>query len=331
MYMGITIIKAGMLDTIQDAGRYGYQHLGINPSGAMDRYAMAIANILAGNPPGEAAIEMHFPASVFLFNQPALIAWAGADFSASINGEPVPALHPVGVCKNDVLQFHKPVCGARTYLAVQGGFAIRPWLNSRSTHLKAKAGGFQGRGLRKNDELLFRETCSLPQLPEQYSVLHWKADAIWGDEAGDEIWVLPGQEWERLATEAKENFRMTSFLVTQQSDRMGYRLDNIPLPVLQRGELVSTAVSFGTVQLLPDGKLIVLMADHQTTGGYPRIAHVIAAHHSKLAQLKAGDRIRFALTSHEKAEELMIRQQQHLQYLQNACTFRMEEFIKNQR
>ena len=104
--MSLKIIKAGIQDTIQDMGRYGHQHLGINPSGAMDKYAMQVANILVGNEPREAIIEMHFPASVFMFTQPALIALAGADLSASINGEPVPGLHTIIVGRNDVLQFH---------------------------------------------------------------------------------------------------------------------------------------------------------------------------------------------------------------------------------
>src|SRR5689334_12188357 len=143
--MSLTIIKAGIQDTIQDLGRYGHQHLGINPSGAMDKYAMQLANMLVGNDPAEAVLEMHFPASVFLFKKDAMIAITGADFSPSINGEPIPSGHAIIVNKNDVLQFHKPVNGSRAYLAVKGGYAIAPWLNSRSTHLKAAAGGFFGR------------------------------------------------------------------------------------------------------------------------------------------------------------------------------------------
>ncbi len=327
--MSLIVIKAGILDSIQDMGRYGHQQLGINPGGVMDRYAMQVANILVGNQPQEALLELHFPASVFLFTQPALIALGGADFSPSINGEPIPHLHAVIVRKNDVLQFHKPVSGARSYLAARGGFWIEPWMNSCSTHLKVKAGGYQGRSLQKNDELLLRTPWdSFPAFRQNnFIVLPWKADSDWGDH-GKEILVLPGNEWNRLATEAKENFLMTSFLITQQSDRMGYRLNSIPLPVITNEELVSAAVNFGTVQLLPDGKLIILMADHQTTGGYPRIAHVITAHHSRLAQSKAGDKIHFKLTNLQKAEELLIKQQQHLQQLRNACTFRLEEYLK---
>ena len=109
---------------------------------------------------------------------------------------------------------------------------------------------------------------------------------------------------------------------------MGYRLNNIPLTTTTKDEVISSAVSFGTIQLLPDGKLIILMADHQTTGGYPRVGHIISAHHSKLAQLKGGDKIQFRLTDLQNAEDLFINQQQHLLQLQNACSFRLKEYFK---
>jgi antagonist of KipI len=333
--MSLKIIKAGILDTIQDMGRNGHQHLGINPTGAMDKYAMQVTNILVGNNPGEAVIEMHFPASVFMFTQPALIALGGADFSASINGEQVPNLHAIIVGKNDVLQFHKPIYGARTYLAVNGGFGINKWMNSYSTHLKAKAGGYYGRTLQKDDELLLCQPSSFCIKQNDFIILPWQADVRClpdsqvGGNNQKEVFVLPGNEWERLTIESKENFLMTSFVITNQSDRMGYRLNNIPLPVMSNEEIISSGVSFGTVQLLPDGKLIILMADHQTIGGYPRIAHVISAHHSGLAQMKPGNKIHFRLTDQHTAEELFIKQHQHLLQLKNACTFRLQEYFEN--
>jgi antagonist of KipI len=325
--MSLVIIKPGIQDTIQDEGRYGYQHLGINPGGAMDLYAMQVANMLVGNNANEAVIEMHFPAGAILFTQPILIAIAGADFSASINGDPIPHLHPVLVGKNDVLQFHQPVYGARAYLAVSGGLDIEKWIGSYSTNLKAKYGGFKGRSLQKQDELFLKLSTSFLQIREnEYRVLPWGADNKWPGET-NELFILPGREWDRLTAEAKENLLMTSFVITRQSDRMGYRLNNIPLPLLSNEEVISSAVNFGTVQLLPDGRLIILMADHQTTGGYPRVAHVITAHHSKLAQYKSGDKIYFRLTDQLTAEDLWIKQQQHLLQLQNACTFRLKEYL----
>lgn len=331
--MSLIIIKAGVLDTIQDNGRYGHQHLGINPTGAMDMYAMQVTNMLAGNAPGEAIIELHFPACVFMFTGPALIAIGGADFSASLDGEPVPNYHPIIVGKNGVLQFHKPVNGARGYLALAGGLSIDKWLSSYSTNLKAKAGGYKGRGFLKDDELMLRKPFLFPIKEDDYLVLPWQADVNYlnaGDAVKDEsreILILPGNEWDRLTSESKENFTTTYFTITQQSDRMGYRLKNIPMQTVSAEEVVSSAVSFGTIQLLPDGGLTVLMADHQTTGGYPRVAHVISAHHSKLAQMKAGDKIQFRFTDQKTAEDLLIKQQQHLLQLQNACTFRLQEYF----
>jgi antagonist of KipI len=323
------IIKAGIQDTVQDLGRYGYQHLGINPGGVMDRFSAAMANLLIGNNINKAVIELHFPASVFMFQKPALIAISGADFAPTINGENIPINHPVLINKNSILQFHKIVKGARAYIAVGGGFNVPVWLHSASTHLKAKTGGYHGSALQKEDEIQYGNVDVVSSIlgEKEFFVLPWKADDKWGDKKDGEILVLPGNEWSRLTEAAKESFTMTSFVITNQSDRMGYRLNNLPLPVITREEIISSGVSFGTVQLLPDGKLIVLMADHQTTGGYPRIAHVISVHHSKLAQMKAGDKIHFLLTDQQTAENLFIKQQQHLQHLRNACKFRLEEFL----
>ncbi len=327
-YMSLIVIKAGILDTIQDGGRYGHQHLGINPGGAMDRYAVQVANALVGNKPDEAVIELHFPASVFMFSQPALIALSGADFSASINGEPVPALHCIAVNKNDALQFHRPVSGVRAYLSVSGGLVADNWLQSSSTNLKAKAGGYSGRNLQKGDELVLKSNTDHSFLLKEkdFRILPWSAD-VKVTEDSREVLVLPGSEWDRLTDESKETFTSAQFIINKQSDRMGYRLSNKPLVATTTEEMISAAVSFGTIQLLPDGKLIVLMADHQTTGGYPKIAHVITAHHSKLAQLKAGDSAWFRFTDQQTAETLLMQQQQHLLQLQNACTFRLQEYI----
>jgi antagonist of KipI len=326
--MSLKIIKAGIQDTVQDMGRYGYQSLGINPGGAMDRFSARVANLLTGNMYDKAVIELYFPASVFLFKQPALIAISGADFSPSINGEKIPSNHPVLVNKNSILQFHKAVKGARAYLSIYGGVEVPLWLQSSSTNLKAGIGGFSGRAFQKEDELKFKVSDLVADKikEKEFYILPWQANDSWGDTTG-EVYVLPGHEWERLTSSSKENFLMTSYVITNQSDRMGYRLNNIPLNCLTNEEVISSAVSFGTVQLLPDGRLIILMADHQTAGGYPRIAHVISAHHNKLAQMKAGDKIHFRITDQKSAEELMIKQQQHLQQLQNACTFRLQEFF----
>jgi antagonist of KipI len=329
--MNLRIIKAGVHDTIQDMGRYGWQHLGINPGGAMDKLSACLANVLAGNQMDEAVIELHFPASAFFFEQPSLIAISGADFAATVNGEEVPNLRPVLVSKYSILQFHEIHKGARAYLAVHGGFDVPVWLNSRSTLIKAGAGGYSGRALQKDDEIGFRQPFDLCALlgKKELEILPWKTDSNWGDQNvnAKEVLVLPGNEWDRLTDKSKQNFFDQAFLITNQSDRMGYRLRSQPLSTTSNEEMVSSAVSAGTVQLLPDGQLIVLMADHQTTGGYPRVAHVITAHHSRLAQMKPGDLFIFRFTDRKTAEELLVKQHRHLLQLQNACKLKLEELL----
>ncbi|MEI9911377.1 MAG: biotin-dependent carboxyltransferase family protein [Bacteroidota bacterium] len=234
------------------------------------------------------------------------------------------------VSKYSILQFHRAEKGARAYLAVHGGLDLPSWLNSRSTHLKAAAGGYMGSALKKDDEIRFRKPADLCMLlgKKELEILPWKTDSNWGDNNNaKEILVLPGNEWSRLTDTSKEIFFDRAFLITNQSDRMGYHLKSEPLSTTTNEEVVSSAVSFGTVQLLPDGQLIVLMADHQTTGGYPRIGHVISAHHSRMAQMKPGELFIFRFTDQQTAEELLIKQQQHLLQLQNACKFKLEELL----
>jgi antagonist of KipI len=258
-----------------------------------------------------------------------LFAISGADFTATVNGEEVPCLQPVLISKFSILQFHGIRNGARAYLAVHGGFAIQPWLNSCSTQLKAGAGGFKGRALQKDDEIELRPTADLSNIigKKEFEILPWKADDQWDGIGPREILALPGHEWDKLDAISKERFRRQFFTVTMQSDRMGYHLKGTPLSMSNGDEVVSAAVTFGTIQLLPNGQLIVLMADHQTAGGYPRVAHVITAHHGYLAQLKPGELLQFQLTDLATAEELQARQQRHLRQLQNACKFRLDELF----
>ena len=326
--MSLKILKAGMLDSIQDAGRFGYQQFGINPNGAMDRYAAAIANILVGNNTDEAVIEMHFPALSIFFEQPTMIALTGADFSANINGKPIPLNHAVIVNKNTTLQFQSLKNKSRCYLAIKDGIEISKWLNSYSTNLVAEAGGFSGRKLLKDDILELNNKTDSFQLPDKddFKILPWSTNDDFGIKYTEEMMAVPGSEWAWLDKHSQEKFLKNPFFISNNSDRMGYRLASEPLQTITGSELVSSAVSFGTIQLLPDGQLIILMADHQTTGGYPRIGNVISAYLPMLAQMKSGDRIRFNFTDHQTAENLILKQQQHLTQLQIACKLRLENY-----
>jgi antagonist of KipI len=316
---------------LQDLGRYGYQWLGINHGGAMDAFALRIVNMLVDNGQDEAVLEMHFPAAAFLFEKDCLVALGGANFSPTINGEAVSLWQPVIVKENSVLQFEQQLSGARCYLAVKGGFAIDKWLGSYSTNLKAGAGGFQGRAIQKGDAIPLREKNDFAYFsPEKDMIpLPWLADIKWEAEAFQPGFaVIPGHEWNWIENKSREEFLAHSFTIQQASDRMGYRLGGTAILQENKSELVSTGVDFGTIQLLPDGQLILLMSDHQTTGGYPRIAHVISAHLPGLAQLRPGESINFYHSDIQFAEKLLRMREQHLLQLQNACTFRLREFLK---
>ncbi|MBS1918211.1 MAG: biotin-dependent carboxyltransferase family protein [Bacteroidetes bacterium] len=329
--MSISVIKPGLLDTIQDLGRYGYSHWGINAGGVMDRFAASVANMLVGNCVDEPVLEVHFPGPQILFEQNALIAITGADFSASLNEELLPLWKPVVVRKNTVLHFPKLNFGARCYISVHGGPCIDKWLGSYSTNLKAAAGGKDGRPLRKGDEIHFKENsiyfAGLLHDDANFRALPWKADNNKIYHHPHEISVIPGKEWEELDASSQDNFLDNNFMIHPSSDRMGYQLKGTPLNLKKPFELISSGVNFGTIQLLPDGQLIILMADHQTTGGYPRIAHVISSHLPKLAQLRPSDCVKFKVTSIRAAEDLLIARQKELQVLHRACTDHLNALV----
>ena len=328
--MSLRIIKSGVFDTIQDQGRNGFQFLGINPGGPMDRFSAQMVNMLVGNEIEEPIIELHFPPSIFLFEAETLLALAGADFGATINGEDIPLWQPLIVAKNSILQFQKWKQGARCYLGIREKLKVEKWLNSYSTNVKAGAGGIAGRALQKDDVILYKEGNGYSHLlnDNDFAVLPWKADVAWSDAPVDWITVIPGNEWDWLTEHSRDKFLKTSFVIDSLADRMGYRLRGT-LEANKNGELVSSAVTFGTVQLLPNGELIVLMADHQTTGGYPRIAHVVSADLPALAQKRPGDFVSFRITDQGHAEDLLMQQQQHLSQLQIACKFRLQEFFNS--
>ncbi len=334
--MNIEVIKAGMTDSVQDTGRFGYQHLGINPNGAMDLNAMKIANALVGNALNEAVLEMSFPAPVIRFNSPALIAISGADFTPKLNGRKILVNQPILVASGSELKLTKMTHGSWCYLAVHGGFELTEWLGSDSTNTKANVGGVNGRFLRRGDTLSFRKYISgvetkvfswRANVTEFYT--HWFVSEPWSVSSQTKltrtIRCIQGNEFDWLTMKSQKDFLKHSFIVSRQSDRMGYRLEGTELKKSKKQELLSTAVSFGTIQLLPNGELIALMADHQTTGGYPRIAHVIAADRSRLAQCRAAEKISFSFVDIEEAEDLFIKQEQSLSQLQQACKFKLIE------
>lgn len=327
--MSLLVQKKGLLDTIQDKGRYGYQSLGINPGGAMDRIAMRVANALVGNKNNEAVIEMHYPAPILLFEESVLVSLAGADFTATCDGYAFPLQKPVLVRKGSVLQFEKREKGARVYLAIEGGFAAEEWLGSCSTNLKAAAGGYYGRPLQKGDKLLQQKEIFYQPSQNNHSMeaLPWQANTSeWYEK--ETIRFVKGKDYDLLTDASVKELENNLFTIGQESDRMGYRLLGPALQLKEKKEMISAAVTRGTVQLLPEGQLIVLMADHQTTGGYPVPAQVISADFSSLAQLQPGEKFRLKAVTMEKAMALYHQQEMDLQQLQNACNFRLQQYLK---
>ena len=309
--MSIFIEKGGILSTIQDLGRTGFRRFGINPNGAMDKIAVRSNNILLGNADTEANLEMHFPAPVLKFEKPAIIALGGADFGATLDGELIENLRPVFVGKNQSLKFTRKISGNRVYLAVKGGFVINEWLGSKSTNLTAKIGGFDGRSLAKGDRLFFRQPTTDDGQRTNYKI----SESLFPYSSRPTIRVVAGAEFERLTTLSERDLLKNNFTISQNSNRMGFRLTGEPLYLIDEMELVSAAVDFGTIQLLPDGQMIILMADHQTSGGYPRIAHIASVDLPILAQLGSADKINFQTISLEEAERLMLEFEKDLNLL----------------
>jgi antagonist of KipI len=327
--MSLRIVKAGVLDTLQDEGRYGYQHLGINPNGCMDTIAMNIANALVGNHLDEPVVEMHFPAAEIIFDSDAIIAISGGEFGAQINDSVVNNNQPIIIRSGVTLSFKKFHTGARTYLAIKGGLKVDKWLSSSSTNLKAAAGGYNGRALLKGDKLELKETADYTEILENetFKALPWHAPAL-SFYTSSSIRLIAGAEFNMLSASSKELLATSAFLITNQSDRMGYRLQGTTLELDKHVELISSGVSKGTIQLLPSGQLIILMADHQTTGGYPRIGHVIRADFSSVAQMQSQHHLQLVLRDQSTAEAALYQQHLDLLQLQNACNFRLQQYLR---
>ena len=324
--MSLKIIKPGVLDTVQDLGRTGYRYLGINPSGAMDRYSAQLSNALLGKKLDSAVIEMHFPASHFLFQKTTIACLTGADFSATIDKLCIPLHQPFLIPASSLLQFKSLTSGAHCYLSLLHELQVDEWLGSASTNLKAVAGGWKGRKVEKDDCIFFKEDIDLTSLSssQQPTIMHWK---VFPSHVNNIIDCIKGPEWDWLTGEGQWNFQNINFSISNLSDRMGYRLFSEELEAEKNAEMISSAVDFGTIQLLPNGQLIILMADHQTTGGYPRLAHVSSTALPSLAQLKPGSEIRFRFISLQEAEDKLVQQRKYLEQLQNACKLKIENFL----
>lgn len=287
--MEIKVIRPGMLTTVQDLGRHGVRSTGVTEGGAMDKFALCLANLLVGNAPNEPALEITMTGPELEFSSDVLIAITGAEIGN------IEQAKPVKIYAGDRLDLPIVTEGCRAYLAVAGGLAIEPTLNGRGTDLRAKLGGFKGRALRAGDVLSANTV-------KRESHGHWKLSPTLfpAYSACPEVRVMTGTEM----GEFDEIFWETKFEISTQSDRMGYRLKGQPLKRKSSRELMSSAAIPGTVQVPPEGNPIVLMADAQTLGGYTRIAHVAQIDMPLLAQLRPGDFVSFRKIELEEAQRL---------------------------
>lgn len=301
--------KPGILSTYQDTGRNGFRYLGINPNGAMDEMAVRLLNILLQNPENEAAIELHFPGPEILFEHEATIVIGGADFSPFLLNEnnetqPINNWQCTRVSAGSILKFGKRLWGQRAYVAIKGGLPVNEWLGSKSTNALL---GF--------NTIKASHQIDIPghTRPEFMPWLAWSMRPAYP--VLPIIRLIKGNEYELLTAESKESLEKQTFAISGNSNRMGYRLTGEVLNLETGIELISSAVDFGTVQLLPDGQLIILMADHQTTGGYPRIGNVVSVDIPILAQCGAKDLIQFQFITQSEAEELLILREKEVRKL----------------
>lgn len=295
----IKIINPGLLSSIQDAGRYGYQQYGMPVAGAMDTDSLQLANWCLGNHPNEACIESTILGASIEFLFDTYIAICGAEVQARINDEFVEMNRSLQIKAGDKLEMGIAQSGCRIYLAIAGGFNIPDLMNSKSTYLRGKFGGYKGKALAAGDELEINETNQTVSrtLPEELIPNYTNLT---------EIRVTAGAEVKRFTQAGIKTFLCSTYTVSPQSDRMGYRLSGEKIEHASGADIISSGIGTGAIQVPGHGEPIIMMADHQTVGGYTKIANVIAADLPLLGQMKPGDKIKFKEVSLEKAQDILI-------------------------
>ena len=305
--MSIQVLRPGLLTTLQDLGRHGLQHLGLCPGGAMDPVALSLANALVGNAPDEAALEVTVIGPELQFEHDTLVAVCGAEFKGAF-----PHNRPVLAPAGSRYSVGRAVRGARAYIAVAGGFDIAPVLGSRSTYLPGRFGGLEGRALRHGDVLRLRERKAVQRFDRlknaRGGTVRWSAPPLTlPDREPIVVHVIEGQHFGSFDAASQRAFFDAVWRIAPDSNRMGFRLAG---PVLARApseagdEILSGPTCLGSVQVPGSGSPIALMADHQTTGGYPRIAEIASADVPRLAQMAPGASVHFARCSLDDAAEL---------------------------
>ena len=305
----IHVLKGGWLTTVQDLGRYGHQHFGISVSGAMDSFSAIVANRLVGNQDQAAMLELTLKGPELEFDRDAVIAITGADLSPTVNGTAVPMWQSLVISRGSRLSFGLPRSGARAYLAIAGGIEVPLMLGSRSTHYASETGGLGGRPVKQGDRLC----CEKPvqsvyrfidrRLPDEL-ILHYQRSVT--------LRLIPGPQQSYFGDKALTTLMGSHYSVSPQSDRMGYRLTGPQIISKGSAQCISDGTAMGALQIPSDGQPILLMADRQTTGGYPKIAVVISADLPLAAQLAPGDRITFTRCTVSQAQTVLRRHRARL-------------------
>ena len=302
----IQVQAPGLQTTVQDLGRNGFAPVGVSPSGAADPIALRLGNLLVGNAESAPALEMMLLGGTFAFPEAAILALAGSDFGAMLDDVRLEVGTSVEVRPGQTLRLGPTISGARCYLCVHGGIAVKPFLGSASTHILSGLGGFEGRALRKGDVLRigsttepFRKRAIAPHALDHLS-------------RRNVLRVTPGPQFEWFSESSLRSFFAGAYRVGEQSNRMGLRLEGAVVAQRGAGQMITEGVSLGAIQVPAGGSPIILFVDQQTTGGYPKIANVISADLHRVGQLRPRDEIRFELVTFDEARSLLIEQEKLL-------------------
>jgi antagonist of KipI len=311
--MTATVFHAGFLTSVQDLGRTGYRQFGVSLTGALDVFALRVANLLVGNDESAAGIEITFGGLRLQFSDERIVAWCGGDFDVQIGSRSLPAGHATRLQAYEELKFGRPQSGCRSWLAISGGVDTPIVLGSRSTDLRANFGGVGGRALRDGDVLQLGVR-PLSPIPATERISSWSASKPWSQTAISTpvLRFVRGAAWDLFDDVTIQRFTNEAFTVSTDSDRMGVRLDGPELKRDNDVDLISEAVAPGTIQVPSSGNPILLLGDCQTIGGYPKIAHVITVDFGIATQLRAGDHVRFSEVSLADAHRLLLERESEL-------------------
>ena len=311
--MSITVLNPGLLTTVQDQGRIGYQQFGVSVSGVMDPRSASLANILVGNDEKEAVLECTMMGPHLQFNQANCIAITGGDLMPTLDGKPIPNYTAVKGEAGQVLKFTMPKTGCRAFIAFAGGLDIPEVMGSRSTYMKAKIGGVEGRKLAKDDVIGFRAPKA------ELKNMNFRAMAsefVPRKEYTVRVVLAPQEDY--FTDAGIQTFLSEVYSVTAEFDRMGCRLEGAVIQHKEGGDIISDGIAFGAIQVPSSGQPIIMLGDRQTTGGYTKIANVISADFRILAQLKQGDKVRFEKVSVKAAQDALLTQRAALKTIRNA-------------